>query len=77
MNIRKLLGCRPRVGDKITAGMDFGVHFTGIVVEDHSKNPDIPHYIGSGTVHISNMWKGEIEQQDDNVIIPAGRASLA
>jgi hypothetical protein len=77
MNVRKLLGCRPRVGDKIAAGMDFGVHFTGIVVEDHSNNPDIPHYIGSGIVHISNMWKGEIEQPDDNVVIPANRAKIA
>ena len=76
MNIRKLLGFNPRVGDEITAGIDFGVHFTGTVIEDHSQNRDVPHYIGSVTVHISNMWKGEIEQQEERVIIPASRAIL-
>ena len=43
MNIRKLLGFNPRVGDEITAGLDFGVYFTGTVIEDHSQNSDIPH----------------------------------
>lgn len=76
MNIRKFLGCRPRVGDKIAAGLDLGVYFKGVVMEDHSKNPDIPHYVASGTVYLSNMWKGVIEQEEDNIIIPANRARL-
>lgn len=49
---------RPRVGDRIVAGLDFGVHFRGVVTKDDSNNPYFPHYIADGTVHLSNMWEG-------------------
>lgn len=77
MNIRKFLGLKPRVGDKIIAGMDFGVHFAGVVTEDHSGNEAFPHYRADGIVTISNMWKGEIEEQVSGEIILASRAVLA
>ena len=77
MNIRKMLGLKPRVGDNIIAGMDFGVHFSGVVTEDHSGNEDFPHYRADGIVTISNMWKGEIRQEQCGAIIPAGSAVLA
>lgn len=67
---------KPRVGDKIVAGLDFGVSFRGVVTKDNSGNPDIPHYVADGTTTISNMWKGEIEQEETGVIIPAGRAVI-
>ncbi len=77
MNIRKLLGLKPRVGDNIIAGMDFGVHFSGVVTEDHSENEDFPYYRADGILTIQNMWKGEIQHEQCGAIIQAGRAVLA
>lgn len=75
MNIRKILGLRPRVGDEISAGLDFGVWFTGTITEDHSRCKFFPRYIASGTVHIQNPL-GNIEKQEDCAIIPAGKATI-
>lgn len=75
MNIRKILGLRPRVGDEITAGIYFGIWFTGTVIEDHSRCKSFPRYIASGTVHIKTLF-GNIEKQEDCAIIPAGKAII-
>ena len=76
MNIRKLFNCKPRVGDHITAGMDFGVYFEGMVTEDHSGNKDFPHYKADGVVYISTNWNGETQKEVEGEIILAGRARI-
>jgi len=74
--IRKLFGCRPKLGDTIAAGLDFGVSFTGVVVQDKSSCEYMPGYVCNGTVHISNMWKGKIEEQEEGFFVPLARARL-
>lgn len=77
MNIRKFLGFKPRVGDQIAAGMDFGVHFKGTVIEDNSSNEALPHYICKGVTTIYTHWNGVVEKESDREIVPAGRARIA
>jgi hypothetical protein len=74
--IRKFFGCKPRVGDEISAGMDYGVHFTGVVFRDQSNHRDMPGYFCKGTFHISNMWKGEVVEHVEETFIPLAKASL-
>ena len=37
MNLRKLLGLTPKVGDKVKGYSDYGVQYDGVVVKEESQ----------------------------------------
>lgn len=58
--IRKILGLRPQIGDKVKGYKDYAVEYEGIVVE--MPNKDLNWYKVKGTVIIHNPWIGEIRE---------------
>ena len=69
MNIRKLLGLKPKVGDKVKGYSDYGVQYEGIVTEIESSN-GMPGAYVKGKFIISSLWRGAIEKKDDRFFIP-------
>lgn len=69
MNIRKLLGFKPKVGDKVKGYSDFGVQYEGTVIEVESSE-EMPGAYVKGKFIISTLWRGTIEKKDDRFFIP-------
>ena len=72
MNLRKFLGFKLKVGDKVKGYSDYGVQYEGTVIQvENSK--EIPGAYVKGKFIISTLWKGTIEEKNDSFFVPQGR----
>lgn len=71
---RKLFSPKPRVGDKVTAVIDWSVTIRGVVSE-RSDFPefDMTFYRVDGFVVTENMWLGRIEKYEKGVSVSGER----
>ena len=68
---RRIFSPKPRVGDKVHGGLDFGVCYSGVVTSVQNR----PEYEMcwlkvSGVVTIYPDWGDPIEKKDDEIIVP-------
>jgi len=73
--LRKFFGLKPAVGDTVGGGLDFGVSYSGVVIETRYNTKMRGAYV-SGKITLSNMWKGEIVENHDRFFVPLSRLKI-
>lgn len=67
---------KPTVGDEVSGGLDYGVTYEGIILEDNSKDKDFPHYVVEGRTYISWDDPNDTSKEAERLIIQANRIKL-
>lgn len=68
---------KPRVGDYVAGHLDFGIQYFGVVLEtNYSAESLMPGAYVSGKKVFSNMWKGQIEEDDPSFFVPLSRLRI-
>lgn len=76
--LRKLLGFKPRVGDKVKGFLDWSVQYEGIVTKVPSKESALQFYTVSGKVILNKDWTaGYTEKIDEDILVPSARIQWA